>query len=66
MKTYLDVPFNEKDMAKLLGAKWDHREKRWYAANEEEELIKRWPCSSQEITILNGEDVSYGGTETLR
>lgn len=30
-KTYLDVPFLEKDEAKGLGAKWDKAEKSWYA-----------------------------------
>lgn len=29
-KTYLDVPFEEKDEAKALGAKWDPDIKRWF------------------------------------
>ena len=28
--TYLDVPFEEKDEAKALGAKWDPDIKRWF------------------------------------
>lgn len=29
-RTYLDVPFREKDQAKALGARWDRREQSWY------------------------------------
>lgn len=30
-KTILNVPYKEKDAAKMAGAKWDRGEKRWYA-----------------------------------
>jgi antirestriction protein ArdC/phage/plasmid primase-like uncharacterized protein len=30
-KTWLNVPYKEKDEAKALGAKWDKQEKRWFA-----------------------------------
>ena len=30
-KTFLHVPFKEKEAAKALGAKWDRAEKKWYA-----------------------------------
>lgn len=30
-KTYLKVPYREKDVAKAAGAKWDGNEKAWYA-----------------------------------
>ncbi|OUO89623.1 hypothetical protein B5F40_10340 [Gordonibacter sp. An230] len=30
MNVYLDVPFQEKDEAKALGARWDAGRKRWY------------------------------------
>lgn len=29
-KTYINVPFKEKEEAKALGAKWDRQEKSWY------------------------------------
>ena len=29
-KTYLNVPYAEKDQAKALGAKWDASIKKWY------------------------------------
>jgi hypothetical protein len=35
MKTYLNVPYLEKDRAKKLGARWDPEKKRWYAENVE-------------------------------
>jgi hypothetical protein len=30
VKTWLDVPFAEKDTAKMLGARFDMAQKRWY------------------------------------
>jgi hypothetical protein len=30
MKTYLEVPFAKKDLAKKLGAKWDFATRQWY------------------------------------
>ena len=29
-KTYIDVPFKQKDEAKAIGAKWDRQEQSWY------------------------------------
>ncbi|WP_020405856.1 zincin-like metallopeptidase domain-containing protein [Hahella ganghwensis] len=29
-RTYINVPFNEKDEAKSLGARWDRQERSWY------------------------------------
>jgi len=36
MKTYLNVPFAEKDEARRLGAKWDLARKRWYTEDLED------------------------------
>lgn len=30
LKTYLNVPFSQKDEAKNLGARWDPEKKKWY------------------------------------
>ncbi|WP_430601367.1 hypothetical protein IGJ01_000502 [Enterococcus sp. AZ089] len=30
---YLTVPFEQKELAKQLGAKWDPKEKKWYVEN---------------------------------
>ena len=29
--TYLNVPYNQKETVKSLGAKWDPEEKKWFA-----------------------------------
>lgn len=44
-KIYLKVSFEEKDKAKVLGAKWDFRKKKWYIdANNEnkKELVEKY------------------------
>uniref|UniRef100_A0A7S3PD45 DUF5710 domain-containing protein n=1 Tax=Aplanochytrium stocchinoi TaxID=215587 RepID=A0A7S3PD45_9STRA len=38
----LRVPFAEKEEAKRLGARWDYKNKVWYAPNGEAELSERW------------------------
>ncbi len=52
MKQFLNVPFEEKDIAKKLGAKWDPLDGRWYAPNGEKALISRWPYLYSDITEL--------------
>lgn len=43
MKTFLFVPFEEKDDAKRLGARWDIARKRWYVDDLENlEPFLRW------------------------
>lgn len=39
---YLNVPYNEKNYAKKLGAKWDNEKKKWYAPIYEQEKFSRW------------------------
>jgi hypothetical protein len=42
-KTYLNVPFAQKDAAKALGARWDAANKKWYiAANKDIALFAQW------------------------
>lgn len=42
-KTFLMVPFKEKNQAKQLGAKWDGKEKSWYAPEGSDlEKLSRW------------------------
>ncbi|HHE3712872.1 TPA: zincin-like metallopeptidase domain-containing protein [Pasteurella multocida] len=41
-KTYLAVPFTEKDEAKALGAKWDKVAKSWYVSGEVPDKLKKW------------------------
>ena len=39
-KTYLDVPYDEKGEAKILGAKWDFKVKKWYAIGDSTPFYK--------------------------
>ena len=42
-KTYLNVPYAQKDEAKALGAKWDASKKKWYApGNLDITLFEKW------------------------
>ena len=42
-KTYLNVPFAEKDAAKALGARWDPANKKWYiAADKDPAPFAKW------------------------
>lgn len=42
-KTYLNVPFAQKDDAKSLGARWDPAAKKWYVpAGKDVGLFARW------------------------
>ena len=41
--TYLSVPYNEKEAAKSLGAKWDPEEKKWFAPRDSSvEDFRQW------------------------
>lgn len=42
-KFFLNVPFQEKDKAKALGARWDSQTKRWYYSRPEDaEKFSKW------------------------
>jgi hypothetical protein len=46
-KTYLNVPFAEKDTAKALGARWDAAMKKWYAPGTADiTLFAKWATES--------------------
>lgn len=36
MRTYLEVPYKDKDQAKRLGAWWDSSERKWFVENVED------------------------------
>ena len=38
-KVYLQVPYERKDEAKGLGAKWDYKKKKWYCFDNNDSLI---------------------------
>jgi hypothetical protein len=42
-KVWLTVPFEDKDIVKTLGAKWDANKKRWYAPDiQTEKQVQMW------------------------
>lgn len=42
-KTYLNIPFAQKDEAKALGARWDSVQKKWFApADKDITLFAKW------------------------
>jgi len=46
-KTYLNVPFAQKDEAKALGARWDAVPKKWFVpADKDITLFARWQAES--------------------
>jgi hypothetical protein len=50
LKTYLNVPFAQKDAAKALGAKWDAIHKKWYVpADKDIMLFTAWQTESSEL-----------------
>lgn len=52
-RTYLAVPYDEKDDAKARGAKWDAREKAWYVpAGADLDAFKPWlPVTDSPVAI---------------
>ena len=44
-KIYLNVPYDEKDEAKKMGARWDKSKKRWYIEHKNKyklQMMGRW------------------------
>ncbi len=42
-RTYIKVPYDEKDLAKQLGARWDKDEKKWYYTRGSDlHAIQKW------------------------
>ncbi|MBS0349702.1 MAG: hypothetical protein JSR33_00705 [Proteobacteria bacterium] len=62
MRTYLSVPYTDKEEAKKYGARWDPEKKLWYSPDDRKELIERWPLKQEAaISELIGEDRNFGG-----
>ncbi|QWF80078.1 DUF5710 domain-containing protein [Amycolatopsis sp. CA-230715] len=59
-RTWLDVPFPEKDEAKALGARWDPAAKRWYAPRPGMAGLARWAARPDVPDLLPGEDRAFG------
>lgn len=65
-RTYLTVPFAQKDEAKALGARWDPARKRWYVPEGvDTAAFQRWgPDSSDAPESASG--ASAGNTAKSR
>jgi hypothetical protein len=49
-RTYLDVPYVDRDRVKDLGAKWDYKQKKWYADDKLDlDLFKTWKEDQQAL-----------------
>ena len=59
-RTWLDVPYQEKDEAKALGARWDPNAKRWYAPQAGMNGLQRWEALPDIGELLPGEDRGFG------
>lgn len=59
-REYLDVPYAEKDDAKVLGARWDPQAKRWFDPWPPSPGLERWAARSDVPDLLPGEDRSFG------
>lgn len=51
---YLDVPYQEKDLAKSLGARFDGEVKKWYYSGDARNLVKfhKWILKNKEEAII--------------
>src|SRR5262249_7066347 len=53
-RIYLAVPYEERDQAKAIGAKWDAVKKAWYVGpGVEPEKIAKWQVRHQETATLD-------------
>ncbi|MFF4990530.1 DUF5710 domain-containing protein [Streptosporangium saharense] len=59
-RLWLDVPYNEKDEAKALGARWDPTARRWYAPQTGMTGLERWAALPDVPDLLPGEDRAFG------
>jgi hypothetical protein len=58
-RTWLDVPWEEKDNAKSAGARWDPTARRWYAPPGKELVLRDWTHIPIPV-VLAGEDRQFG------
>lgn len=58
-RTWLDVPYAEKDAAKAVGAHWDPRARRWYDPGPVTPELQRWAARPELPDLLPGEDRTY-------
>ncbi|MDD5266224.1 MAG: DUF5710 domain-containing protein [Methylococcales bacterium] len=60
-KTYLKVPFAQKDEAKALGARWDAANKKWFVpADKDITLFTRWQPRSDSLESTGTTTITTG------
>ena len=54
MRLYLNIPYNEKEEAKALGARWNPKIKKWYTDAAPEEYVKysKWILNDRDEAVL--------------
>ena len=62
-RTYLEVPYGEKDIAKAYGAKWDPQRRKWFADSEFDlPALSKWqPCKFDSVELKDVASSSLGG-----
>lgn len=72
-RIYINVPYAEKDQAKLYGARWDAEVRRWYITQAQDAMLfQRWfsadpvkPVSQDRITLKEFLARNYGSAISL-
>jgi hypothetical protein len=59
-RAWLDLPYNDKDHAKALGARWDGAARRWYTPRPGLPALARWAPRPELPDVVPGEDRSFG------
>jgi antirestriction protein ArdC/phage/plasmid primase-like uncharacterized protein/head-tail adaptor len=60
-RIYLNVPFNQKDEAKELGAKWNTQKKSWYIVEgkSDKELFAKWIDKAPEPKKIESQELRF-------
>lgn len=58
-RSWLDVPYAEKDAAKANGARWDPQARRWFDPNPTTPELQLWAPLPELPDLLPGEDRTY-------
>lgn len=59
-RVYLDVPYAEKDAAKMAGARWDEPARRWFDPHPPTVALQQWATLPDVPDLLPGEDREFG------
>ena len=58
-KHYINCPFEQKDEAKALGARWDPEKRKWYYTGDKDpEKFRKWTNNKKKCIIIAGGKVN--------